>query len=59
MEMEAAALYTEAALAGVNALTLLTVSDSLITGEETTAQERQETFNEMMKIALETAVAMA
>ena len=57
--MEAAALYTEAALAGVNALTLLTVSDSLITGEETTAQERQETFNEMMKIALDTAVAMA
>ncbi len=59
VEMEAAALYTEAALAGVNALTLLTVSDSLITGEETTALERQETFKEMMKIALETAVAMA
>lgn len=59
VEMEAAALYTEAALAGVNALTLLTVSDSLITGEETTSLERQETFKEMMKIALETAVAMA
>lgn len=59
VEMEAAALYTEAAFAGVNALTLLTVSDSLITGEETTALERQETFKEMMKIALETAVAMA
>ena len=58
VEMEAAALYTEAAYAGVNALTLLTVSDSLITGEATTAQERQETFMEMMKIALETAVAM-
>ena len=58
VEMEAAALYTEAALAKVNALTLLTVSDSLITGEETTSQERQETFKEMMKIALETAVAM-
>ncbi|MBR0574918.1 purine-nucleoside phosphorylase [Proteiniclasticum sp. BAD-10] len=59
VEMEAAALYTEAAFAGVNALTLLTVSDSLITGEETTAMERQETFKDMMKIALETAVAMA
>ena len=59
VEMEAAALYTEAAFAGVNALTLLTVSDSLITGEETTALERQETFKEMMKIALETAVAMS
>ncbi len=58
VEMEAAALYTEAALAKVNALTLLTVSDSLITGEATTSQERQETFKEMMKIALETAVAM-
>lgn len=58
VEMEAAALYTEAALAGVRALTVLTVSDSLITGEETTAKERQETFDEMMKIALETAVAM-
>lgn len=58
VEMEAAALYTEAAFAGVNALTILTVSDSLITGEETTALERQETFKEMMKIALETAVAL-
>ncbi len=58
VEMEAAALYTEAALANVNALTILTVSDSLITGEATTSQERQETFKEMMKIALETAVAM-
>ncbi len=59
VEMEAAALYTEAALAGARALTILTVSDSLITGEATTPQERQETFKEMMKIALEAIVALS
>lgn len=53
VEMETAALYTLAAKYGVNALTLLTVSDSLITGEETTSQERQETFTKMIEIALE------
>ncbi|NLC67106.1 MAG: purine-nucleoside phosphorylase [Clostridium sp.] len=56
VEMEAAALYTEAALAGVKALTILTVSDHILTGEETTAKERQTTFDDMVKIALETAV---
>jgi purine-nucleoside phosphorylase len=40
----------------VNALTILTVSDHLITGEATTAQERQTTFHSMMEIALETAI---
>lgn len=53
VEMETAALYTLAAKYHVNALTLLTVSDSLITGEETTSQERQETFTKMIEIALD------
>lgn len=55
VEMETAGLYTLASKYGVNALTLLTVSDSLITGEATTAQERQETFTSMIEIALELA----
>ncbi len=53
VEMEAAALYANAARAGANALTILTVSDSLVTHEETTAEERQTAFTNMMKIALE------
>ena len=55
VEMEAAALYSNAAYGGANALCILTVSDSLITGEETTAQERQTTFTNMMEVALELA----
>ncbi len=55
VEMEAAALYMEAAAAGVNALAMVTISDNLITGEETTSQERQNTFTQMMEIALELA----
>ena len=55
VEMEAAALYMEAAAAGVNALAMVTISDNLITGEETTAEERQNTFTQMMEIALELA----
>jgi len=55
VEMETAALYTLAAKHNVNALTLLTVSDSLITGEQTTSQERQETFKSMINLALEIA----
>lgn len=58
VEMETTALYTLAAKFGVNALTILTVSDHLLTGEETTAEERQTTFNEMMEVALETAVSL-
>jgi purine-nucleoside phosphorylase len=54
VEMETAGLYTIAAKYGVNALTILTISDSLVTGEETTSEERQSTFNEMMEIALGT-----
>ena len=57
VEMEAAALYTLAAKYGRQALALFTVSDHLLTGEKCTAEERQTTFNDMIKIALETAVA--
>lgn len=53
VEMETAGLYTIAAKHGVNALAILTISDSLITGEKTSAEERQTTFNQMIKIALE------
>ena len=55
VEMETSGLYTLAAKYNVNALTLLTVSDSLVTREETTAEERQLTFTKMMEIALEIA----
>ena len=57
-EMEAAALYMNAARCGKNALAILTVSDSLVTGEETTAEERQNSFTQMMEIALNTAVSI-
>ncbi len=53
IEMESAELYTNAAREGVNALSILTVSDSIVTSEETTAEERQKTFNKMMELALE------
>ena len=55
VEMEAAALYLNAARAGTNALGLCTISDSLVTGEALSAEERQVSFTEMMKIALEIA----
>ena len=55
IEMEYAALYMNAARAGKNALTICTISDSLVTGEVTTAEERQTSFDDMMKIALEIA----
>jgi len=55
VEMEAAALYTLAAKYHVKALALLTVSDHILTGESCTPQERQETFNQMIEIALESA----
>jgi purine-nucleoside phosphorylase len=56
VEMEAAALYTLAAKLGRRALAVCTVSDHLLTGEETTATERQESFTDMIELALETAV---
>ncbi len=55
VEMESAALYMNAARCGKNALTICTISDSLVTGEATTSEERQTSFNDMLKIALETA----
>ena len=58
IEMEAAALYMNAARCDKNALAILTVSDSLVTGEETTAEERQNSFTQMMEIALNTAAAV-
>ena len=54
-EMESYALFCNAAYAGKKALTLLTVSDSLVLAEETTAEEREKTFTAMMEIALEIA----
>ena len=56
VEMEAAALYTTAARLGKRALAICTVSDHLITGESTSAEERQTTFTDMMMLALETAI---
>lgn len=53
IEMEAAGIYGVAAQHGVRALTVLTVSDHLLTGEQTTSDERQSTFDEMVTIALE------
>lgn len=55
VEMEAAALYMNAARCGKHALAICTISDSLVTGEATTSQERQSSFGDMVKIALETA----
>ncbi len=56
VEMETAALYTLAAKFGRKALSILTVSDHIVTGEATTAEERQTTFNEMIEVALEAAI---
>lgn len=55
VEMEAYALYLNAAAAGKNALALLTISDSLVTHESLPAEDRQTTFTKMMEIALEIA----
>ena len=55
VEMEASALYTLAAKFGRRALAVCTVSDHVVTGEETTAAERQETFGAMVEIALAAA----
>lgn len=58
IEMEAAALYYLAAQHGVEALAMMTISDSLVNPEEdTTAEERQTTFTDMMKVGLETLIA--
>ena len=58
VEMEASALYTLAAQYHRRALAICTVSDHILTGEETTAQERQETFGSMVEIALTAMLAV-
>lgn len=56
IEMETAALYTLAAKFGRNALAILTVSDHILTGEMTTSEERQMTFNDMIEVALDASL---
>ncbi|KLN97814.1 purine-nucleoside phosphorylase [Moellerella wisconsensis] len=56
VEMEAAGIYGVAAEYGAKALTICTVSDHIKTGEQTTAEERQTTFNEMIEIALDSVL---
>jgi purine-nucleoside phosphorylase len=58
VEMEAAALYMNAARSGKNALAILTVSDHLLTGESLSAEDRQNSFTDMMTLSLETAVSL-
>ena len=53
VEMEASALYMNAARSGNEALCICTISDSLVTHEETTAEQREKTFTDMMEIAFE------
>jgi purine-nucleoside phosphorylase len=57
VEMESSALYTLAARYGRRALTICTVSDQVVTGEETTAEERERSFGTMVEIALEAGLA--
>lgn len=52
VEMESAGLYATAAQAGVEAMGIFTVSDNIVTGEKTTAEERQKAFTTMMELAL-------
>ena len=59
VEMEAAALYCTAAYTGKRALAICSISDNLVNGTELSADDRQTTFTNMMKIALEVAVKMA
>ncbi|APH04728.1 purine-nucleoside phosphorylase [Bacillus weihaiensis] len=59
IEMESSALYTLAAKYGRKALSVLTVSDHILTGEETTSEERQTTFNDMIVVALDAAIKKA
>ena len=58
LEMEAAALYMNAARYGKRALAICTISDHILTGEETTSEQRQNSFTQMMEVALDVAVAM-
>jgi purine-nucleoside phosphorylase len=58
VDMEAAALYMNAAYYGANALGIVTISDDFVTGEGVTIEERQESFTNMMEIALNIAVEL-
>ena len=58
IEMEAAALYMNAARYGKNALAICTISDHVLTGEGLSAQDRQASFTQMMEVALETACVL-
>ena len=58
VEMEAAALYMNAARAGKSALAILTVSDHLLTGESLSSDDRQNSFTDMMKLSLEVAISL-
>ena len=58
LEMEAAALYMNAARYGKRALCICTISDHVLKGTVTSSQERQNSFTQMMKVALDVAVAM-
>ena len=57
VEMEASALYTLAARHAVKALAICTVSDHIVTGEQTSAQEREQTFGDMVEVALDAVLA--
>ena len=58
VEMEAYALFCNAKLLNKKAAAIFTVSDSIITKEETTAEERQNSFDDMIVVALETAICL-
>jgi len=58
VEMEAAALYCNAARAGKRALAMCTISDQLVTGERLSVEERQSSFTQMVELALEAAAAL-
>ena len=57
LEMETAGLYMQSILDHKKALSILTISDHIFTGEALSAEERQDSFHEMMEIALKTAAA--
>ena len=56
IEMETAELYTLGAQHGVNVLSVLTVSDNILTGEKLSSDEREKSFNDMIELALATAM---
>lgn len=58
VEMESFALFYNAMKLGKNAACILTISDNLVTKKETTSEERQTAFNEMIEIALNTAISL-